>query len=780
MIKNILSTGSLYLISITIFSALSYYPYKEDIVFASSGFLFQIVSSFVLISLFFLLASSLGKWLGSSSKILKYSMGILFFCLQLIVLFINLLVFASKQEWGYPANYEMALEAMPHSWSLIQNLPAHYNAPLYLAILAIVSILLLIFSIRFIDKIINSNIDSKSWITIGLGILVSIGIFYSSKERISKVDPIVSFFNKTQYSYFTGTTSKLGFESLASTLEKVDNFDKKNVILVTIDCLRADHLDFNGYFRATTPYLSALYETGKMQNIKTATSSCSISWCGILSTLFSKSVNNLQVFNYGLHDYLSLQGYLNNFILSGMHSSFLDLKSAYGDDVNFYREGKNYESFNFNDDRVLIEGVKELESFKGDPSFFYIHMMGPHQVGVKLPEYSKYHPTRPDGLFLMDQFDGYKGLSKYRKLAINHYDNGLYQSDQILKTLMEGLERKGYLEDYILVVLGDHGESFAEHNASFIHGRGLWQNYIGIPILIYDPNDTKKCNTTYGSQIDIAPTIANRLGLPVPKQWEGISLYDTISQRTTYHEQKIPGEGDKKHYAVIEKDAETLTKYIYNEVDEIEEVYDLVNDQDELVNIIEGLPEENINNFRKKLNSFHDRTIVGELADLQQLGSDSFDIAAQEIIDLPDFCYILDEEHIKSYFNISSDVIQLHNITPNKKSCQCTSSWTSGNNKSRTISLQAKDQIPKFVIDFFRKNGFRKKNNIRDKKEFYQFEDLDPETLGGPAIWSEEGKVLVWGAPNKFSYVLEDFNKDDPESQETLFSLAAYINNKSQ
>ena len=58
---------------------------------------------------------------------------------------------------------------------------------------------------------------------------------------------------------------------------------KKNIIIITLDSLRADHLSFYGYSRPTTPFLNELYQKKQLQKVDYAFSSCSESYCGIAS-----------------------------------------------------------------------------------------------------------------------------------------------------------------------------------------------------------------------------------------------------------------------------------------------------------------------------------------------------------------------------------------------------------------------------------------------------------------------------------------------------------------
>ena len=69
--------------------------------------------------------------------------------------------------------------------------------------------------------------------------------------------------------------------------------NQKSILLVTVDCMRADHAGFMGYERATTPFLVELVRSGRMKKVEAAFSTCSESFCGITSTLAARAVGIL-------------------------------------------------------------------------------------------------------------------------------------------------------------------------------------------------------------------------------------------------------------------------------------------------------------------------------------------------------------------------------------------------------------------------------------------------------------------------------------------------------
>jgi glucan phosphoethanolaminetransferase (alkaline phosphatase superfamily) len=113
------------------------------------------------------------------------------------------------------------------------------------------------------------------------------------------------------------------------------SFTKRNVILIVVDALRADHMGIYGYERATTPFLSSLAASGRLQKVDLALASCAESSCGIASILTSKSFRHLSTPNFSLAGLLEDQGYDVYQLLSGDHN-WGGIRKAYGKDQKFY------------------------------------------------------------------------------------------------------------------------------------------------------------------------------------------------------------------------------------------------------------------------------------------------------------------------------------------------------------------------------------------------------------------------------------------------------------
>jgi arylsulfatase A-like enzyme len=105
-------------------------------------------------------------------------------------------------------------------------------------------------------------------------------------------------------------------------------------------------------------------------------------------------------------------------------------------------------------------------------------------------------------------------------------------------------------------------------------------------LLLYDTPPVTYPDLTFGAQVDIAPTILDRLGLPIPESWAGQSLLHPTVQRFTLHQTYfLPN-----RFAVIYRDGEQLFKFIATPQYGKEELYDLRKDHAEAHSLLDEQP----------------------------------------------------------------------------------------------------------------------------------------------------------------------------------------------
>jgi arylsulfatase A-like enzyme len=94
----------------------------------------------------------------------------------------------------------------------------------------------------------------------------------------------------------------------------------------------------------------------------------------------------------------------------------------------------------------------------------------------------------------------------------------LREADEQIGRLIEFLEIQGIADETLVVVVGDHGESFDDHG-QFGHGGSLYESAVRVPLFLINPQlSPQRAFDRPATHIDLAPTIADILGLPVPEK----------------------------------------------------------------------------------------------------------------------------------------------------------------------------------------------------------------------------------------------------------------------
>jgi glucan phosphoethanolaminetransferase (alkaline phosphatase superfamily) len=442
----------------------------------------------------------------------------------------------------------------------------------------------------------------RSCVVIGLLLLGSASYLYVMARRtpysqLLSNDPFLSLGRSTTDVYDEGYLTcinrlKVEEPQRRSSYPAGQRFEKKNVVVIIVDSLRADHMQVYGYERPTTPFLAGLLTSGRLRKVEFATSTCAETNCGVLSTLFSKTLRHQTPEDFKLYDLLHDQGYKTYFILSGNHD-WLGLKESYGHEMDLYFDGVNSTRYPKADDRVIFEGLERVPNYEATPAFFYIHLMSAHLIGTKHEQYRVYQPSVVKNdwrALLKGEYD--------RTTVTNNYDNGVTQADATIKEVFAALDQKGYLQNSIVVVLSDHGEGLGDRgSAGFGHTSSLHQEFISIPLLIYDDPGTDYANLKFATQIDVAPTIVDRLGLIIPAGWEGSSLLRSAIKPINIHQTSLRN----PCYAVLNRTDPTIYKYISCSLGRTEELYELVSDPREQRNLIDTADASLVQRMRQEV-----------------------------------------------------------------------------------------------------------------------------------------------------------------------------------
>jgi Sulfatase len=315
---------------------------------------------------------------------------------------------------------------------------------------------------------------------------------------------------------------------------------KRNLILIVVDALRPDHMGIYGYERNTTPNLSRIAANGQMRVIRGVHATCGDTICGLLSLVTSKIPKRFSFRPFTLQEALRRNGYRVHMILSGDHTHFYSLKNYYGNVDTFY-DGTTAQrrGFFLNDDQLLVDKLASMPNWDGVPAMFQFHVMSAHILRKSDNTPGPFQPAVRYLLPIRNSHDIGPGTEKVES-ATNYYDNGVVATDAVVEQLLTTFARKGYLQNTLVVITADHGESLGEHGL-FSHANSVREELLRIPLVLisygYQP-DWHAVSRPYTSQIDVAPTLLDELGIPRPATWSGFPLEISAGPDFTYFEQK--------------------------------------------------------------------------------------------------------------------------------------------------------------------------------------------------------------------------------------------------
>jgi choline-sulfatase len=233
--------------------------------------------------------------------------------------------------------------------------------------------------------------------------------------------------------------------------------------------------------------------------------------------------------------------------------------------------------------RAAGEWLEQTE----EPFFLFVHYFDPHMPYRRHPKIV----ARMVGAQLnMDGRHGTPEEEKYWALATMKYQSEVLYFDEALDSLLRVLDARG-LKDHTLVVLtADHGEGLGEHQW-LGHTVHLYDEQIRVPLILRWPKNLeagRRIETTLGL-VDVAPTIADLVGIGLPPPIDGRSIAPAlrdgtepepvavVGSRRRLVELKVPAMGER-HYVRTSR-----WKYIRGE-DGPEELYDLIVDPLEMDN----------------------------------------------------------------------------------------------------------------------------------------------------------------------------------------------------
>ena len=315
----------------------------------------------------------------------------------------------------------------------------------------------------------------------------------------------------------------------------------RNLLLISLDTLRADHLGAYGYPRPTSPFLDRLASQGVLFEQAYATSPWTLPSHASLFTGLYPSQHGVMTEELALPDDLpTLAESLRNrgFATAGFVSGiFVGPRFGLGRGFERYvaiptraKSGGSATSLSATA-RVSAGGLEWLAAQEGRPFFMFLHFFDIHSDYRPEPRYAEQFgkpyqgpvdgSTRQLIAFLRRQiaFD-----ADDRAHLVDLYDAEIRQLDQGLEDLFARLSELGALEQTLVVVTADHGEELFDHGGVF-HGRTQYQEMLRVPLIIVGPGIPRGLRSDRPvSLVDLAPTLLTLFGAAVPPAVAGRDL----------------------------------------------------------------------------------------------------------------------------------------------------------------------------------------------------------------------------------------------------------------
>ncbi len=348
-----------------------------------------------------------------------------------------------------------------------------------------------------------------------------------------------------------------------------------NLVVITVDTLRADHLGCYGYQQVKTPNIDALAAEGSrfthaFTPVPVTLPSHSSIFTGtypMLSGMHDFSANKLSPQQPTLASVLKEHGYTTGAVIG---SAVLDSRFGLNHGFDFY-----YDHFDFS--RLQESNLEEMErpgNLVADQTlewlgqnyqkkfFLWMHLYDPHFPYRPPPPYDKEYATHP-------------------------YDGEIAFADSQVGRLLQFLKDKGVYQNTIIVLSGDHGESLGEHGEK-THGFFIYNATLHVPLIIRAPElKTVKLVEASTSLTDIMPTVLNLLKIDVPSQVQGQNLVPLLSgkdeqgPRSLYSETFLP----RLHFNWSELRGVETQNYHFIDAPK-PELYDLSKDPGETNNLL--------------------------------------------------------------------------------------------------------------------------------------------------------------------------------------------------
>jgi arylsulfatase A-like enzyme len=319
-----------------------------------------------------------------------------------------------------------------------------------------------------------------------------------------------------------------------------------NIILISVDTLRPDHLGCYGYHRDTSPNVDAFAAESRIYERCFSQAPTTRPSCGTMVTGYYP--HELKIFDNAdkvspavvtVAESLREKGYrtigvVSNFVLSkggGFEQGF-DYYDDRMDDLEMNRGMPERIAAKTTDTAIDLLRLHHDHKF-----FMWIHYQDPHGPYTPRPPYDEVFLDRavdPIELPVNETVSGKGGIPSYQALNgfrdyhyyLARYDGEIRYFDEHFGRLIEEIKALGLYDDALVLFTADHGEGMGEHDYYFAHGEYVYNSLVHVPLIVRLGEEGIGQRSDLARLVDIVPTILAAADVDASESYHGINLLE--------------------------------------------------------------------------------------------------------------------------------------------------------------------------------------------------------------------------------------------------------------
>jgi arylsulfatase A-like enzyme len=403
-----------------------------------------------------------------------------------------------------------------------------------------------------------------------------------------------------------------------------------NVLLITIDTLRPDHLSSYGYPRKTSPSIDELASKGVAFDLAfTYWPKTRGSFAAMFTSLYASQhgltvrERDLPDFNETMAETFQKAGYRT---AAAVDNGNLDASLGFAQGFDEYEQSWLRAETESERTEIITRFGEELLARREErPFFLWLHYVNPHtpyEPPDDLLQFFRNDGVVPRGTELPEVVGFHGGVNRHLAASlppgerswgdfVDRYDAEILFADQHVGRVLKALQGGPAASTTAVVLTSDHGESLGEHDYFFDHGDDLFNPSLRVPLILSFPGFLPGGERVSGavSTLDVFPTILDLAQVSFPAGLQGKSVLPLVrGTRSSLHE-ALFFQNDRHLMAISNGRLKLIARPAADGESAGHALYDMFRDPAEEDDRYQGA-ESRVAPLQAELSSFHTRTVA--------------------------------------------------------------------------------------------------------------------------------------------------------------------------